>query len=503
MSAMDAKTKQLNERLEFVNFSQDQRTALKDALPVISASLDSALNTFYGKAKVHPETARFFASQAHIDSAKSRQVRHWELIASAKFDTSYVDAVTAIGNTHARLGLEPRWYIGGYALIIESIVSQFIETQLDGFLVRKKAKSLGVNISAIVKAALVDMDYAISVYLDALQVERQKSEAKRAEQAAEQEQALAALEVSLNRLAGGDLTADISQELAPQFDGLKSNFNAAVRKLDETFGSIVIAAVDTASNYRELVSAMDDMSQRTEQQAASLEETAAALEEISTISRQSANRAQDAMLVVTTATEEAKKSAAIVEQTVTAMGAIEESSRKITQIIGVIDQISFQTNLLALNAGVEAARAGEAGKGFAVVAQEVRELAQKSAGAAKEIKALIEKSFADVLMGVSLVNKTGETLNTIGAQVLAINAHIDAMTGSAREQATGIVEINTAINNMDQATQKNAAMVEETTAATHNLMRVSATLKELVDRFEVSRVDGAALEDEALHHRYG
>ncbi|WP_337183648.1 globin-coupled sensor protein [Shinella sp.] len=486
MSAQDAKTQQLNERLRFVDLDTDQREALLRALPTISASLDGALDTFYRKARATPETARFFSSEAHVQSAKGRQVKHWELIASAKFDANYVDAVTTIGRTHARLGLEPRWYIGGYALILEAIVESVIAKHLEGFIYRKKAAALGAEISSIVKAALVDMDYAISVYLEALQEEREKVEAERQALNAEQEEALGALDTSLNRLAGGDLTAAIGNPLAPQFERLRSNFNAAIEKLDHTLGAIVTAADDAAGNSGELAHATDDMARRTEQQAASLEETAAAVEEITTISREAAQRAEEARRVVASATDEAKRSGDVVEQAVSAMSAIQESSGRITQIIGVIDQISFQTNLLALNAGVEAARAGEAGKGFAVVAQEVRELAQKSAEAAKEIKALIDKSFEDVQRGVSLVNRTGEALHHIGEQVVHINAHIDAIASSAREQSAGISEINTAVGSMDQMTQQNAAMVEETNAATHNLMRISTTLKDLVDRFTVT-----------------
>ncbi|MCR6502293.1 globin-coupled sensor protein [Shinella sp. CPCC 101442] len=502
MSMQDAKTQQLNERLQFVDFDDAQREALKNALPTISASLDGALDTFYAKARATPETARFFANEAHIQSAKGRQVKHWEVIGSATFDARYVDAVTTIGKTHARLGLEPRWYIGGYALILEAIVESVISKHLEGFLYRRKAAAISGEITAIVKAALVDMDYAISVYLEALQEEREKSEAERQVRNAEQEEALGALDTSLNRLAGGDLTASIAQPLAPQFERLRTNFNAAIEKLDDTLGAIVTAAEDAAGNSGELVNATDDMARRTEQQAASLEETAAAVEEITTISREAAIRAEEARRVVGSATEEAQRSGQIVEQTVAAMGAIQESSGKITQIIGVIDQISFQTNLLALNAGVEAARAGEAGKGFAVVAQEVRELAQKSAEAAKEIKTLIDKSFEDVLLGVSLVNKTGEALHHIGEQVVFINAHIDAITNSAREQSAGISEINTAVGSMDQMTQQNAAMVEETNAATHNLMQISTTLKGLVDRFTVSAARIQRTEKPA-RRRYG
>jgi methyl-accepting chemotaxis protein len=486
MSSSVSTTKHLNERLDFVGLVGEERAALGRARPAISASLDGALDKFYKKATATPETAKFFASEAHVKSAKARQVRHWDQIASGEFDEKYVEAVTAIGKTHARLGLEPRWYIGGYALIMESIIKAVVEKHLEGFLYKKKAKDISIEVTAIMKAAFVDMDYAISVYLDALQEQRAIGEAERQALAAQQDEALSALDRSLTGLAKGDLTATLGAALAPQFDGLKSNFNSALGTLDKALGSIVLAADETSGNAGELVTAVDDMARRTEQQAASLEQTAAALEEITTISKEAAVRTEEARRVVGHATEEARKSGEVVEQAVSAMSAIEESSRKITQIISVIDQISFQTNLLALNAGVEAARAGDAGKGFAVVAQEVRELAQKSADAAKEIKGLIDKSFEDVLTGVSLVNRTGDALRTIGEQVTHINGHIDAIAGSAREQAIGIAEINTAVTGMDQMTQQNAAMVEQTNAATHNLMRVSTTLKGLADQFTVS-----------------
>lgn len=486
MTAKGSTGRDLSERLDFVGLGKAERDALRKAKPVIAASLDGALDAFYAKATAHPVTAKFFASDAHVKSAKSRQVRHWEKIASADFDADYVDAVTSVGRIHARLGLDPRWYIGGYALIVESIVRAVVEKHLDGFLHRKKAKDVSLDITAVMKAAFIDMDYGISVYLEALEEARVQSETERRLHAEQQDHALAAIEASLARLAGGDLTATIDDELAPQFENLKTNFNSALATLDRALGSIVMAADETSGNAGELVTGTDNMARRTEQQAASLEETAAALEEITTISRESASRTEEARRVVGHATAEARKAGEVVGQAVSAMGAIEDSSRRITEIIGVIDEISFQTNLLALNAGVEAARAGDAGKGFAVVAQEVRALAQKSTDAAREIKSLIDKSFADVLTGVTLVNRTGEALTVIGQQVEHINGHIDAITTSAREQAIGIGEINTTVGNMDQMTQQNAAMVEQTNAATHNLMRVSTTLKDLADQFTVS-----------------
>ncbi len=504
MTANGSISRDLSDRLDFVGLGKAERDALRQAKPVIAASLDGALDAFYKKATVHPVTSKFFSSDAHVKSAKSHQIRHWETIASADFDAGYVGAVTAVGKVHARLGLEPRWYIGGYSMIVESIVKAVIEKHLDGFLYKKKAKDITLDITSVMKATFIDMDYGISVYLEALQEARDKSEAERRALADQQDHAMEAIESSLSRLAKGDLTAKITDELAPQFETMKTNFNCALSTLDTALGSIVQAADETSGNATELVTGTDNMARRTEQQAASLEETAAALEEITTISKESAIRTEEARRVVGNATAEARKSGEVVEQAVSAMSAIEDSSRRITQIIGVIDEISFQTNLLALNAGVEAARAGEAGKGFAVVAQEVRELAQKSADAAKEIKGLIDKSFADVLRGVSLVNQTGEALTNIGEQVAHINGHIDAITSSAREQAIGIGEINTAIGSMDHMTQQNAAMVEQTNAATHNLMRVSTTLTELAAQFKVSNGQASAsVAQRPAARRYG
>ena len=205
----------------------------------------------------------------------------------------------------------------------------------------------------------------------------------------------------------------------------------------------------------------------------------------------STRNAGDAAAKVNEACADADRSNAIVRKAIAAMEGIEDSSGKVTQIIGVIDEIAFQTNLLALNAGVEAARAGEAGKGFAVVAQEVRELAQRSAHAAKEIKALISASSAQVQEGVTLVGETGSALTRIAEQVLSVNKLIQDISASSREQSAGLQEINIAVNNMDQVTQQNAAMVEETTAAANLLNDEAHTLRDMVMRFNVGRAGEA------------
>lgn len=477
----------LTERLDFIGLGAEQRRDIAALKPVITASLDGSLDAFYKKAKVTPDTAKFFTNEAHIQHAKSMQIKHWSRIASASFDSEYTTAVTAIGRTHARLGLEPRWYIGGYALVLEGIINAVVETQLKGFMVEKKGKKVAKDITVSVKAAMLDMDYSISVYLEALAEERAKVELEQARMKQEQEHVLSLLNTALNHMAQGDMTSRLDGDLPAEFDGLKNNFNTALAKLSGAFSEIIEESQKISDNTRELTASTDDMARRTEQQAASLEQTAASLEQITTISRQSAQRTEQARDIVKSSAEEAARSRHIVTETVEAMSAIEQSSQKIAQIVGVIDEIAFQTNLLALNAGVEAARAGEAGKGFAVVAQEVRELAQRSANAAKEIRVLIDKSSQDVTTGVSLVSRTGEALNSIGEKVDHIQDHIGAITQAVQEQAVGIREINSAISSMDQLTQQNAAMVEETNAATHGLSDVSNNLAALVSRFNVQK----------------
>lgn len=485
MDNKDHKTRQIDERLDFVNLGSEQRTALADMQPLISRSLDVALDKFYTKAKAVPETRRLFENEAHVAHAKQRQAQHWETIASARFDADYVDAVTAIGRTHARLGLEPRWYIGGYALIIEELFNAVLRDELKGLLFGKKAEKLSCRMSTIMKAAMVDMDYSISTYLEALAKEREKAEAERAMLEENQHVAQAAIDRALDALASGDLTALITDELSPQFSSLKNNYNEAITQLGETLGEVRAAIGLMSSGIAEMSSASDDMARRTEQQAAALEETAAALEQITTVAGQASTRTRQAQELSKASADEAAKSSDVVRDAIASMAAIEDSSRQITAIIGVIDEISFQTNLLALNAGVEAARAGEAGKGFAVVAQEVRELAQRSARAAKEIEALISKSSSDVDRGVSLVNAAGEALQSIGRRISDINEDIDGITQSAQEQATGIREINMAVTNLDHITQQNAAMMEETNASTAALSEISVRLSSLVERFRI------------------
>ncbi len=331
--------------------------------------------------------------------------------------------------------------------------------------------------------------------IDITQVEheRARTETERRAAAAEQNEVVAALADSLRRLAQGDLTAQVTARFDGRYQQIKDDFNQAVDSVCEVVRLIAASTRDLQNGSQEIAAASEDLSRRTEQQASSLEQAAGSLDAITAIVGQSAADAQEASSAASTARTQAERSGTVMRDAVSAMTEIERSSGQIGQIIGVIDEIAFQTNLLALNAGVEAARAGDAGKGFAVVAQEVRGLAQRSAEAAKEIKILIAASSAQVERGVRLVGDTGHVLDGIVAKVAEIDALISGMAQSAQEQAVGLSQVNVAVNQMDQAIQRNAAMMEETTVAAANLRHETSDLANLVARFRT--------QDRASHHR--
>ncbi len=288
---------------------------------------------------------------------------------------------------------------------------------------------------------------------------------------------------ALASLKAGDLGARIRGEVAPDYSDVRDDFDAAVAALQQALVGVASHVGSMGRGAAEIAGAADDLSRRTEQQAASLEETAAAIDQVSATVRQTAENASRARSVVAETRSAAERSSAVMGEAIAAMNRIQTSSKEIGQIISVVDEIAFQTNLLALNAGVEAARAGDAGRGFAVVASEVRALAQRSADAAREIKALISTSSTEVTSGVGLVTRTGEMLNKIAAQVGDMDQLVGGIAASAQEQAGALAEVNTAVNQMDQVTQQNAAMVEQSTAASHRLAAETSELATLVGAF--------------------
>lgn len=325
--------------------------------------------------------------------------------------------------------------------------------------------------------------------------ERAAADRIKAESDAHVAHAVRILGDGLAALADGDLTRSIDEPFSPALEKLRHDYNRTLGQLRSTVFELKERAKGIRSGSAEIRGASDNLSKRTEQQAASVEETAAALEQITTTVTVSNDRAQQAGKLVAEARSSAEQSGGVVTAAITAMDEIEKSSHSISAIIGVIDSIAFQTNLLALNAGVEAARAGEAGKGFAVVATEVRELAQRSANAAREIKELIGRSDEKVQQGVDLVSRAGAALQSIADQVKQIDTLVRAIAEASREQTSGLREINVSIGQIDQATQHNAAMVEEANAATFGLAREAEGLDSLIQRFR----DGDAQQMQLRH----
>lgn len=314
--------------------------------------------------------------------------------------------------------------------------------------------------------------------------ERRQSEDERRTTAERQKEAISLIGEALDSLSEGRLTKRITAEISGEYQKLKDDFNVTAEKLQKAMWAVKMAADNINAGAGEISEASADLSRRNEHQAASLEETATTLNEIMTTVGKTAEGAKHAHSVVLATKNDAERIGEVVQRAVAAMGKIENSSRQISQIISVIDEIAFQTNLLALNAGVEAARAGEFGRGFAVVASEVRALAQRSAGAAKEIKGLISASATEVGEGVKLVAETGESLVGIVGKISEINAVVSTIASGATEQSVGLQDVNAKVGEIDHVTQQNAAMAEQATASSRSLAEQSGQLASLIGQFE-------------------
>jgi methyl-accepting chemotaxis protein len=476
---------ELQERLDFLGLGTSERNTLKQMAPKIERLLDNALGHFYDNIRRTPQTRQFFKGDDHMATAGRAQKNHWSLILQGEFALSYLSAVKTVGSTHARIGLEPRWYVGGYSHVVESLVRGLLALEPE-----KKPRGLfraapenpdarqllADEISVLLKAAFLDMELAISVYLEQLEVRREQAETQQVE-------ALDRIAGALEQLAEGDLNVGVDAALSQKSQRLARSFNETVQSLREVINSVRGTSAAVNKGAGEIANASEIASRQCERQAAALEQTVAAIGELATAIRETATKAEDATRTVAEIRSNSDASTAIAKQTVDAMGEIDNSSRKVAQIIGVIDEIAFQTNLLALNAGVEAARAGEAGKGFAVVASEVRALAQRSAGAAKEIAALIRTSSQQVSDGVRLVGETEKWLSGMAGSMRKVEDLVSSMASSAHHQASGINEISSAIDQIDQATQQNAGMIEENSAACRSLSREVNALMDLVEKF--------------------
>ena len=480
----------LSERLEFLEIDQKTRSNLAELRPSIRELMSGALDKFYAKVTKTGKIAGHFRDGAHMNGAKSAQIGHWDKVASGQFDENYVRGVTAVGKAHARIGLEPRWYIGGYSMLVGELLAGILVKHWPFPFGRQHAVSLGEKLRSVVKAAMLDMDYAISVYLEELDARRRALEEERARFEADQAIAMEHLRRGLESLAQGDFEARMTTDLPDNFKDMAGHYNETVDRLNTSFAAIRRASEVILTGTDAIAHASDELASRTTRQASGVQQSSTALQQLSVSVSQTAANAERASHAVRDTQQQAKTSGTVVSQAVSAMDAIEKSSTEISKIIGVIDEIAFQTNLLALNAGVEAARAGDAGKGFAVVAQEVRQLAQRSADAAKEIKQLISQSSTQVKEGVGLVTGTGEVLGDIITRIDEIDTFVSDIAAAAKDQAIGLNEVNQATRNMDLLTHENSGMVERTSDETRRLRSEVAALVEQLSKIR-TRVDQA------------
>ena len=479
----------LLQRLRFLELGEQERKALRAAKDSLLSNLPSILEDFYQKIRSEPKVSRFFSSEEKIQDAKGKQEQHWSRITDGMLDEDYLNATLHVGKVHERIGLQPDWYIDSYGFILARLVTSMIRQSWPTSMFRKhmpELEDLTAKVSAVIRATFLDVDLTVATYLAVLNFHETEKETLIKKKTSH---VIAAMGESADRLAHGDLTHHIGEGFPEEYAELRVNFNAALEKLSATLIGLHGAAETVDTKTQEIASAAEDMARRTEGQAAGVEQSTAALSELTNAVRQTSEGIALVSQEVKAANAGAAQGMEVVNEAGQAMERINESSKKIGNIIGLIDEIAFQTNLLALNAGVEAARAGDAGRGFAVVAQEVRALAQRSAEAAREIKSLISTSSQQVQVGVDLVQRSADALHGISANIGRIDELASSITENSRVQSAGLMQVNDALNTMSNDVQKNAAMAEQTTGAVHALGGEIKALNHAIYGFKVVGFD--------------
>ncbi|MEM9262005.1 MAG: methyl-accepting chemotaxis protein, partial [Pseudomonadota bacterium] len=468
---------------------------------ILNANDNFLAATGYGFEEIKGRHHRIFCTDEYVKSPNYKEM--WEALAEGKHLNERVERRTKNGDAlFLDAAYNPVVDGSGKPFKVVKIATDVTQQELDRRAAeverQQRAEDLNVVVDNLASglARISDGDFSQKIEVDVAEeytalkadfnaaVEKlAQADIEAMESKAAQDFVVTHLEKVLTKLSDGDLSVRLTEPFEVSYEAMRQNFNAALDTLMSAMATVDATGKDIKNGSDEVSRANDDMSMRTERQAATLEETTAAITQISATASQSAKGAIEVSDIVQETTTEAHKSGEIVDNAVVAMGRIEQSSNEISSIINVIDDIAFQTNLLALNAGVEAARAGDAGKGFAVVAQEVRGLAQRCTEAAKEIKGLISSSAQNVSDGVGLVNSTGEALKEIAVRIERISSLATEIAASSQEQSSALEEVTKAVNELDTVTQQNAAMVEETTAASHQMREQAAKLNELMGGF--------------------
>ena len=428
----------------------------------------AALERFYAKIRGKPDTSRFFSGNEAMNRAKDKQLEHWQHLFSGAPSPDYFARAGRIGLVHAQIGLEPKWYVGGYASILQEIITTLVNASPGGLI---DGGRTGRTVATLVKMALFDLTVALSAYFEAND---------------RRQLVMEKLSDALTRVAAGDFSTRL-EGLPPAFARIEADFENMRQKITSALGEVADASEAIKTGALEIQQASDDLARRTESQAATLEKTNASVGVLAGRSARTAQEASGARSAADQSHHEATQGSTVVADAVNAMDDIKRASGEIGQIVEVIDSIAFQTNLLALNAGVEAARAGEAGKGFAVVATEVRALAQRSAEAAKEIKDLIGTTRDQVSRGANLVGQSGTAFQSIVSRAHEVAVQVGSISEMSTEQSSGLNTVNDALREIDLSTQQNAAMVEQSNAASRSLASEASRLAELISRFDLGR----------------
>ena len=458
----------LSARLDFMEIGSGQRRLLAKMQGRIASLIDGALDRFYTKVKETPETAKFFRDGSHMTGAKRAQAAHWGRIASGKFDGEFYDSVRRIGSVHARIGLEPRWYIGAYALVLEELIRDIGGSRSPlGRLLGRSSRNEAII--AIVKAALLDMEMSVSIYFEESQAER--------------EAAIAKFDKALEGLAEGDLSHDL-KGLPAGFTELQDRYNEAIGALRELVGRVTDSADAIRSGTSEIMQASEDLARRTEANAASLEETSASLTEVDGRVKATARAADETLGRANEASASVSEGRTVTASAVQAMEDVSENAQAIDAVIEGLDKIAFQTRVLAMNAAVEAGRAGEAGRGFAVVADLVSALAMRAEEESKSAREQLTLTQTGIGTAVEAVQRVDGALSNIATGVGEVNELLSSMAKDNQAQASALTQVTAAIGDMDKATQQNAAMVEETSAAARNLSSEVGSLSEMAGRFK-------------------